>query len=326
MSFDGILAQNGAVRTLRRAVDEGRIASAYLFVGPGGVGKEMSAIALARAVIAGSSQEIARRINDGVHPDVRVFRPRDEGNRNIPVDFLRNEILPIAQFAPFEGPHAFLIFPEADVSFPEQHPEGANAILKTLEEPRPGVHFVLLAERPDHLLATIRSRCQRVRFRRLPDAVLDRVLTERGVKEATRSAAIALAGGRADRAVELSDEETASELVGKALSIDKAVDLAKPGTLVDMAEDLARSDTLRLTLETLSMFYRDVAFVTLGLDESMLAFRHEADSVRARAQNLDARRASARVRLLDEVVDRLDKNANPELTIDDLLFQLKDAS
>ena len=89
----------------------GRLAQGYLFVGPSGVGKQLTALALARAALcraiakaAAGSCETCRRIDAGVHPDVRVFAPRDEGNRNLPVDFVRNEILPFAKFAPFEAP------------------------------------------------------------------------------------------------------------------------------------------------------------------------------------------------------------------------------
>ena len=177
--FDSIYSQPSAVRTLERALASDRLATAYLFEGPSGVGKERTALALAEALVA-TDEASRRRLRAGSHPDARVFRPRDEGHRNVQVDYVRSEILPVAQFAPFEAERAFLIFPEADVSFPEHHPEAANALLKTLEEPRPNVHFVLLAERPDRLLATIRSRCQRVRFGRLPDETLARILEEHG--------------------------------------------------------------------------------------------------------------------------------------------------
>ena len=163
LDFSQILAQESAVRTLRHALAQDRVAHAYLFEGPSGVGKERAALALAAALLcpnarsgAACSCNACGRIQSGVHPDVRVFRPRDEGDRNLAVEVVRSEILPFARFAPFEGEAACLIFPEADVSFPEQHAESANALLKTLEEPRTKLTFMLLSERPDRLLPTIR--------------------------------------------------------------------------------------------------------------------------------------------------------------------------
>jgi DNA polymerase-3 subunit delta' len=311
-------AQEHAVGILRAALARDKLASAYLFEGPSGVGKLLAARALARTVIGKTSAtpvETERRIVAGQHPDVRVFAPRDEGDRNLKVEVVRTEILPIAQFAPFEASHAFLIFPEADVSFPETHPEAANALLKTLEEPRPGVHFVLLAERPDRLLATIRSRCQRVRFTRLPDDVVDAILTAQGIGEGERRAAIALAAGRADLASELAQNGLADALLAMALRADAAASSGRPGAIVAAAEELARFEPLDRALDALAMYYRDVACAALGRGDEALAFRHRAPEIRARAEALGATRAGRASSLLRELDEQLDQNANKEIAI-----------
>ncbi|MFW5920898.1 MAG: ATP-binding protein [Polyangiales bacterium] len=321
--FAAIRAQLPAVRTLRRALESGRVASSYLFEGPSGVDKQRAALALAQTLVAGDDDEAARRIAEGRHSDVRVFEPRAEGHGNIQVETLRNDILPFAQFAPFEAKAAFLIFPQADVSFPQTHPEAANALLKTLEEPRAGVHFVLLSERPDRLLPTIRSRCQSVRFSRLPLEVVDDILKQHGVADGERGPALALCDGRADRALALARDGTGRELLELALEVDAAIGRRKPGTLVDAAERLAKSDDLPLALETLSTLYRDVACAVLGLGDDALAFRHAADRVRERASALDAARAADRVARIRETADALEHNANAEIAVDALLFELR---
>ena len=314
--FDAIYAQPAAVRTLQRALQNDRVAASYLFEGPSGVGKERTAIALAETLVT-TDEASRRRIRAGAHPDVRVFRPRDEGHRNLQVEYLRNEILPVAQFAPFESERAFLIFPEADVSFPEHHPEAANALLKTLEEPRPRVHFVLLAERPDRLLATIRSRCQRVRFGRLPDEVLARILSEHEVGNTDHEVAVALADGRADRALAAAAGES-DALLEHAVRLDDALQTRKPGRLVAMSEELVRTDARRV-LEALAIFYRNVAVQNLELP-SLSRLDHPA--VRKAAERLPAPRAAARVERIQETLDALDWNANPSTTLDGLLYDL----
>lgn len=319
-TFSRVRSQPHAVATLERAFAQGKVASSYLFEGPSGVGKQLAAVALARAVIGEAETE---RIDAGRHPDVRIFGPRDEGHGNIQVEYLRNEILPFAQFAPFEAKAAFVIFPRADVSFPTIHPEAANAILKTLEEPRPNVHFVLLSERPDRLLPTIRSRCQRVRFGRLPSDELQTILAAHDVEEADRGAAIALAGGSAERALLLSEEGTGQALLDLALDVDEALAGTKPGTLIDMAERLAKGPDLRLALDTLATFYRDLACLAAGLEDEHLAFRHAAGELRKRAARLTAGTAASRVGLLVAIERDLDRNANPQVAVDGLLFRLR---
>ncbi|MCA9613839.1 MAG: hypothetical protein KC586_13880 [Myxococcales bacterium] len=172
-AFDGVRAQAHAVSVLRRAVAEDRVASGYLFEGPNGVGKERCALALAKTLLGQSAHA---RIDKGAHPDVRIFRPRDEGARNFPVERLREEVLPYAEFAPFEAKHAFVIFPEADVSFPEHHPEAANALLKTLEEPPDHVKFFFCTTDPEKIPITVLSRCQRFDFAPVEvNSILDRL-------------------------------------------------------------------------------------------------------------------------------------------------------
>ncbi|MBN1655988.1 MAG: hypothetical protein JXA30_19630 [Deltaproteobacteria bacterium] len=330
--FDEILAQDGPLSTLKRALQSRRVAQAYLFEGPGGVGKKKTALALASTMLCIENQtgcgrcNNCRRIANRTHPDVRVFEPRSEGNRNIQVDFVRDEILPFARFAPFEGACAFVIFPQADVSFPAQHAEAANALLKTLEEPRANLHFLLLAERPDRLLATIRSRCQRVRFGRLPAKVIDAILAREAATDSARQAAKALACGRADRALELSQGEKAEKLLEHSLRIDATVDAAKPGELIDRAEELARSDDLVLVLETLALFYRDVAAAALGLSIKEISFGHLYDLAKKRAQQLGASSAARRVDLIYRTCENIERNANKELCLDALLFDLGSAS
>ena len=330
--FDAVLAQAPAIATLRAAITRDKLASSYLFEGPSGTGKARAAFALAEAVIARSTPplqhaDLARRMGAGAHPDVRVFSPRAEGNRNLQVDTVRNEVLPFAQFAPFESKSAFVIFPDADVSFPEQHPEAANAMLKTLEEPRPGVHFVLLSARPDRLLQTIRSRCQRVRFQRLPDEVLHAVLEAQGVPEASRVVAVALADGRADKALAVGrvgedGRSLADVLFELALKTDEVAAEGRPGAVVSMAEELSRSPDLAGVLEALTAYYRDVARASLGMPDAALAFRHQADRIRARAERVSPRHAAEAVAGLREVEELIAVNANKDLAIADWLFSI----
>ena len=269
---------------------------------------------------------VCTRVDAGNHPDVRVFRPRAEGARNLAVETVRQDILPIASYAPFEGKSTFLIFPEADVSFPDHHPEAANALLKTLEEPRPNVCFVLLSERPDRLLVTIRSRCQRVRFGRLPPLVLEHVLETEGVPAQHWEAALAMAEGRADRALTFAKEGFANHLLEQAMRIDKRVERGETGGLVELAEELTKNEDMPLILETLALFYRDVAASALEVEPHHLCFRAHKEQIEACAKRIGAGRAAARVKRLAELPELLARNANPQITLDHLLLELQRAS
>jgi DNA polymerase-3 subunit delta' len=324
-----IRGQNSAVRTLNRAVAEDRLPNAYLFEGPSGVGKQTTAMALAKARLCPDkprkgclSCSICTRISAGLHPDVRIFAPREEGSRNIQVEFVRSEILRIAQYAPFEAPAAFLIFPEADVSFPEAHPEAANALLKTLEEPRPNLCFVLIAERPERLLTTIRSRCQRLRFGRLPELVLAHVLESQGVPEAQHEAAIALAEGQADRALALIKDGMAAHLLGRALRVEQTLASKQTGRLVQLSEELSKADDCTAVLEMLTLVYRDVAARALHAPHESLRLPSAEAEVGALAARIGPRKAAENVQKLAELPELMARNANLQITLDHLLMSL----
>jgi DNA polymerase-3 subunit delta' len=206
-----------------------------------------------------------------------------------------------------------------------QHPEAANALLKTLEEPRPNVHFVLLSERPERLLPTIRSRCQRLRFTRLPAAALQRILAAHGVAEEVLRPALALAAGRADRALQLSEAGRAQTLLEWALRADQAIEGADPADLLELAEQIASAEDRGLVLEALATFYRDVAASSLGMPQDALSFGHRADSIAARALSLPAAAAAQRVAQIQQLGEDLEqRNANPQVALEGLLFGLHD--
>jgi DNA polymerase-3 subunit delta' len=325
--FAQVLAQEQAVKTLQLALAQGRVAHAYLFEGPSGVGKERTAMALATALLCRSARSGAacscstcERIRAGNHPDLRILRPRDEGDRNLQVEVIRAELLPFTRFAPFEAEAACVIFPEADVSFPVNHAEAANALLKTLEEPRSRVTFLLLAERPDRLLPTIRSRCQRLRFRPLPKHVLQQILSEQGVPEEAQAPVIALSQGRADRALALAAQDNVKQLLDQVLSVDAAVAARRPGELLDLAHTLADHPEVESLLGALQLFYRDVAACALQGEGSALAFPGHAELLRTRADALGPLRAAERVSAISEVLEAIELNGNPEIALDALLF------
>lgn len=201
--WDDLVGQSRVAGYLRAAVERGAVSHAYLFTGPAGGGKKSAARALACGVICkdggcGSCPACAR-IRRGVHADVREIAP--EGAATYMVEQVR-EIVHDVHLAPAEGDRTIYIIEAAD-SFNES---AANAFLKTLEEPPGHVIVILLATAHDAVLPTIASRCQVVRFSRMPPADALRLLAERtGAGETEALAALAATGGVLVRAREFLD-------------------------------------------------------------------------------------------------------------------------
>jgi DNA polymerase-3 subunit gamma/tau len=170
-SFADLVGQDAVVRTLRTALSSGKLAHAYLFSGPRGSGKTSAAKILARCIdcVLGPTPdpdntcENCRAMLAGSALD--VIEVDAASNRGIEeIRALRESV----KFAPSSMRMKVFIIDEAHMLTRE----GANAFLKTLEEPPPHAVFVLATTAPETLPATILSRCQRYAFRRIPVAVM----------------------------------------------------------------------------------------------------------------------------------------------------------
>jgi DNA polymerase-3 subunit gamma/tau len=170
-SFADLVGQDAVVRTLRTALSSGKLAHAYLFSGPRGSGKTSAAKILARCIdcVLGPTPdpdntcENCRAMLAGSALD--VIEVDAASNRGIEeIRALRESV----KFAPSSMRMKVFIIDEAHMLTRE----GANAFLKTLEEPPPHAIFILATTAPEALPATILSRCQRYAFRRIPVAVM----------------------------------------------------------------------------------------------------------------------------------------------------------
>jgi DNA polymerase-3 subunit delta' len=320
-------AQPTAVDTLRRALATDRVHHAYLFDGPNGVGKELAAFGLAQALVCqrrepgspsacGECSACTRAVprpaeTRPVHPDVVVlerglYEPATIGRRtpetqDLSIDQVRTLVLARAAFPPHEGRAKVFIVRRAE----EMNQAAANALLKTLEEPGPRTHFILLSSVADSLLPTIRSRTQRVRFAALPDDVVAALLTERGVERATSIAA--LADGSMAVALDLGDPEATArreDFVGRAVAAVNANDLEGGLALAEEAKKVGR-ETSMLHLEALAAAFAAQA--------------REAVSGETRAADVAAMRHA----LTLAAVEQIDANASTQLAMEAMFIRLR---
>jgi DNA polymerase-3 subunit delta' len=323
-----LLAQPTAVETLRRALRGGRVHHAYLFDGPDGVGKERAALGLAQALLCerrkpgesdacGACSACLRvkplagkalpehpdlvLLERGLYPAAQIGRRTDE-TQDLSIDQVRTLVLARAAFGAHEGRAKVFILRRAE----ELSVQASNALLKTLEEPGRGTHFVLLSARADSLLTTIRSRTQRVRFSPLPDATVLGLLREQGVTVEHASAVAKLSRGSMALAASLADpdeSEAREAFARRALAALEAGDL---GPALELAEDAKKNKD--------------------GLDTRILALAAglaDRALTSARIGAPGAERDAARYGLALGAVTELRGNASAQLVVESMLARMR---
>jgi DNA polymerase-3 subunit gamma/tau len=165
-TFADVVGQEHIVRTLQAAVEQDRVAHAYLFAGPRGTGKTSLAKILAKALncehgptpTPDGTCERCMAIHEARSLDVIEL----DAASNRGIDTIRETVIERASLAPIEGGRKIYILDEAH----SLTADASNALLKTLEEPPEKVVFILCTTDAGKLLPTVRSRCQRFTFRR----------------------------------------------------------------------------------------------------------------------------------------------------------------
>ena len=208
--FDGLVGQPLAVDLLEAALQQKRLAPAYLFAGPEGVGRRLAALRFLEGVLSEgvSCERARRRLEDRNHPDLVWIEPtfqhqgrlltRDEAvdagvNRRTPPQLRLEQIRGVRRALgrqPVESTRGMVVI-ESTEAMAEA---AANALLKTLEEPGHGL-LILLTAAPERLLSTIRSRCQLIRFVRLDLPSVAEVLRRLDAVEHDPPELLAMAAG-----------------------------------------------------------------------------------------------------------------------------------
>jgi DNA polymerase III subunit delta' len=289
VALEGLRDQPRAVALLRRALESGRVAHAYAFVGPSGSGRMTAARAFAQALLCEMGAGCGRcrpcaLAAGGQHPDLHVLVPtppenNPKGSRTIKIDAVR-ELERQATLRPALGGRRVIVLDEAE----RMTAETPETFLKFLEEPPPGTVVVLVVSGVRAVPATVISRCQIVRFQ---------------ARDASRAAAV----------------------VGEALTLLEAGRAeGMPGVFRRL--DRLDRDRAEALLDGCWLLCRDLLLVRAGAPAALLSDAARAGALAAEADGWTDEALLAVIALCRQARELLINNVTPRLTVETVVGRL----
>ena len=312
-----IIGHQQIVEQLQRTVASDRVAGAYLFVGPTGVGKETVARYFAQLIFCQQDTQpptvcgtclACRKVDSGNHPDLQFIRPEGSLLRIGQIRDLQKQII----YEPLEASRKVYILTDVE----RMNAEAENCLLKTLEEPPASSVLILLTSNVQALLPTTRSRCQILQFHPMPTQELAEVLTDRfsvALEQAT-PLAIAAGGAIGKALTQLEKGNTFTEEVPEIL---KETDLLAAFRLAENLKDNPE------TLTDLATWYRDLLFLHQGAPIELITHIHSLEELQAIVPRYSRLRIQQAIQTIFNTKSLLDNtNTNATLALEVMCLKL----
>ena len=320
--LSNIKDQDSAVSTLRRGLEHDKLHHAYLFEGPAGVGKQLTARALAMAINCSAGDDgcgecsHCRKILKKNYPDFMALTPPD-GKRNILIEGVRQAEEWI-RMRPHEGKARVMVIAPADA----MTESAANALLKTLEEPRRGNYIVLVTAASASLLPTVRSRCQSIRFRALSEKTVFESLSAMGMEKNEATLLASISRGSMETAMQYRSEEVSAR-VSLAAKLLEGASSRVPELALDAAAQLRDRGEAVAVLELLLFMMEGLLHARSGIavdSGTMLIF---GELIR-KLENGSVQIAAMHIAAINRALVSIQRNnMNPQLALEGMIMSMR---
>ncbi|MDR4493626.1 MAG: DNA polymerase III subunit delta' [Nitrospirales bacterium] len=332
MTFREIQGHQRPIRWLQHAVASNHLGHAYLFHGEEAIGKRLVALALTKFLHcerpiddplpdACGDCRACHQIAQGTHPDFLSITTEDEQKQNpkIKIDQIR-ALEHFVIYRPLVAIRKICLIDHADT----MTVEAVNALLKTLEDPPDHCIFLLTSSRPEHMLATIRSRCMTMKFSPLSLSETSEFLrTRTKLQQADRQLLASFSEGRLGKALQITPEDLRIQLRQYwALLFG---DLPKsPSTIMDMCEDLVKSDQVREAIRWFRFVLRELLLVHLNREHRSLFFPDQTSALLRLSETIDLSDLLDCLNELEKLERGQQRNVNMQLGLEQFFFHLQD--
>ncbi|WP_455243609.1 DNA polymerase III subunit delta' [Petrachloros mirabilis] len=332
MPFQDIIGHQTTIASLQTAIARQRLAHAYLFYGEAAIGKRATAQCLAQALNCerGSGSEIleacgicrsCQQIAAHTHPDFFVIEPAAESaTPQIKIEQIR-EIEQQIVYRPLVGERKICLIDDAD----RMTLGAANALLKTLEEPPAHSLFILITSRPAALPATIRSRCQSLRFTTPGRTQVEAaVILKRELPPTDARLLAIISEGRIGEAL-TADLRDIRAQQREFLELVRPQSLRSITLLLTTAEALARANRAPEILTWLTRWIRDLVIVQVGGDRDQLLHVDDIPNLESYARQSDTAALLDLLQDIERTEQQATRHLNLHMALENILIRLREA-
>ncbi|HSF69086.1 MAG TPA: DNA polymerase III subunit delta' [Nitrospira sp.] len=331
MPFETIIGHRSTIASLQTAAARQRLAHAYLFHGADAIGKRTTAQCFAQALLcerpsgadldACGNCRSCRHVDARIHPDYFMIEPdRELATPQIKIEQIR-EIEQQILYRPLIGDRKICVIDDAD----RLTIGAANALLKTLEEPPDHSLFLLITSRPASLPATIRSRCQALRFATPARTDVEAALIlKREMRPVDARFLAMLSEGRLGEALS-TDLKTVRAQQQELVELVSSNSLRSVTNVLTAAESLAKADRAADTLSWIARWIRDLVIIQVGGDRDQLL---HVDHIPALERDARLAPTDALLDLLRDIEDtqqQATRHLSLHMALENILLRLRDA-
>lgn len=325
MSFHKIIGHAVILNSFRKAIAGETLAHGYLFDGKGGVGKKLTAMALAKTVLCGQGIEACgicascMQFDSANHPDFLMIEPDGASIK----DKQMEEFQEFIAIKPYESEYKVVVINESDT----MTVRAQNRILKLVEEP-PGHSLILfIAENREALLSTVRSRLQGTTFNRLSENELLEGLKRLGHDSHEAVLAARFCDGSLGIAIKLLEGEAFNALRASAEGCLTAIhsgDVLKAmDALSGVSED--KVNTVYF-LDLMIIWYRDALLASRVGGAAMVFSQDRLEALEAFGRTIDMRQIPFYIQAVEWAKMAIDANANVPLALEAMALKLTGGS
>lgn len=290
--FSNILGNEETKKLLEKSIKTQKISHSYMFIGQSGIGKFMFAKEFAKSVLCQGEQkpcnkcEACIKFNGENNPDIQII---DEQDKSIKTETIKEMIKGV-----YEKPIASLKKVYIINDSHKMTKEAQNSLLKTLEEPPEYVVIILITENENLLLNTIKSRCTKIKFNRLTDNEISKILKEKYEYGEVSESILEVAGGSVTHALSVQGKENVFNQIKITFSGLENTNII---------EILNKKD---LIFKDKDSIYEILNYINVTL------FNKAKENTKY----------TNCIKIVEETKDRLKKNSNYDMTIDNLLLKI----